>query len=225
MEIQLQEIRMYYEEEGEGKPLILLHGNGEDLNVFQTLRPYLARKYKLYLLDSRGHGKSEGTDSYHYAEMAEDVREFILKKGLDKPYVFGFSDGAILALLLAKSYPDLLGRLILAGPNYSPEGLKHLGLYRFLYRLKPSSDRIRIMLYEPDLTVEDLWDINNEILILGGSRDMIRYKHLSEMRANLPSSLLKIFRGEDHSSYLRKPSKLLPYILAFFQDGQRGDTP
>ena len=51
--------RLYYEKHGEGRPLILLHGNGQDHTIFDRALPLLEKSFCCYLVDSRGHGQSE----------------------------------------------------------------------------------------------------------------------------------------------------------------------
>ena len=71
-------LKLFYHKEGSGRPVILLHGNGEDHTIFDVAIRDLARSYTVYALDSRAHGKSDPVPSLTYREMAEDVAAFIL---------------------------------------------------------------------------------------------------------------------------------------------------
>ena len=72
--IDVNGVRLHYAEAGEGRPVVLLHGNGEDHNLFETeIGQLVAAGYCVYAPDSRGHGKNEPLTEYHYADMAEDV--------------------------------------------------------------------------------------------------------------------------------------------------------
>ena len=117
MKLSVNGMEMYYEVLGHGDPLILLHGNGEDHTIFDKSAPLLAERYTCYLPDSRGHGQSSPADSLSYEVMAEDVITFIDALGLERPVLYGFSDGGILGLLVAMKRPGLLGRLIISGAN------------------------------------------------------------------------------------------------------------
>jgi pimeloyl-ACP methyl ester carboxylesterase len=70
-------ITLYYEKTGEGQPIILLHGNGEDHQIFNVLTDQLKENFSVYAIDSRGHGKSTRVRELDYRSMAEDVVEFI----------------------------------------------------------------------------------------------------------------------------------------------------
>ena len=58
-------INLYYEVRGNGRPLILLHGNGEDHTIFEEAAEVLSKSFACYLIDSRGHGKSTPVKEYH----------------------------------------------------------------------------------------------------------------------------------------------------------------
>ena len=110
-------LKLFYHKEGSGRPVILLHGNGEDHTIFDVAMKDLARSYTVYALDSRSHGKSDPVPTLTYREMAEDVAAFIRQQGLEKPALVGFSDGGVVALLVAPRWPDLPGRWWWPGPT------------------------------------------------------------------------------------------------------------
>ena len=66
-------IKMYVEVYGEGKPLLLLHGNGGSMNAFSQTIPYFSKKYQVIAVDSRAQGKTVDTkDSLSFEMMADD---------------------------------------------------------------------------------------------------------------------------------------------------------
>ena len=87
---------LFYEKTGEGSPILLLHGNGEDHTIFDALIPQLEQSHTVYAIDSRGHGASNPTEDYHYSGMAEDIKELITSLEIDSPIIYGFSDGGII---------------------------------------------------------------------------------------------------------------------------------
>ena len=209
---------LYYEETGSGQPLILLHGNGEDHRIFDAAVPLLADRFRVIAVDSRGHGQSFPVSEYHYTDMAEDIRLLSDSLGLEKPLICGFSDGGILALLLAAQYPDLLGGIIACGVNASPQGLKKRWflLFRIMY-LVNRSPLFRLMLTEPDISAEQLGQIRCPVLITGGSRDMISRKHLEETASRIPGAQLQILPGEGHGSYIVGSTGIAQLILEFWE--------
>ncbi|MBR3410343.1 MAG: alpha/beta hydrolase, partial [Candidatus Methanomethylophilaceae archaeon] len=66
-------VRIHYEAVGEGRPLILVHGNGEDMSIFDVAVEELKDFFTVITVDSRGHGLSQRVDELHYADMAEDL--------------------------------------------------------------------------------------------------------------------------------------------------------
>ena len=124
MEIIANNVKLNYEVFGEGTPIILLHGNGEDIKIFDKLILKLKSKYKVYAIDSRCHGKSEKTKNISYELMCDDIIDFIKKLKIKKPILYGFSDGGIIGLLLAIKNSKILSKLIVSGANLDPKGFK-----------------------------------------------------------------------------------------------------
>lgn len=216
MEFQTAQGPLYYEVTGQGKPLILLHGNGEDHSIFDKALPLLAQQFQVFSIDSRGHGQSFPVTEYHYQDMAGDIRQFIAGLSLEKPVICGFSDGGILGLLLGSQFPDLLGGVVACGVNTRPEGIKSgwLALFRLMYFFN-RSPLFRLMLTEPHITPEQLSAIRCPVLITGGSKDLISRKHLQEAAAQIPGANLRILPGEGHGSYIIGSEKVAEIVLDF----------
>ena len=115
-----------YLDEGEGHPVILIHGFASNASVnwlspgwFQTL---VDAGYRVIALDNRGHGESTkfyDEDDYRLFRMAGDVHELISQLGLRNPHVMGYSMGARITATLAHSHGDELGKIILAGNGFN----------------------------------------------------------------------------------------------------------
>ena len=123
MFIHVNGVRLFYEKQGTGKPLILLHGNEEDHRIFDEAIELLKKHYTVYAVDSRGHGQSDKVLEYHYLDMAKDIQEMIEQLELKDISLMGSSDGAIIGLLIGSLYPKLVDHLILAGVNVKPNGV------------------------------------------------------------------------------------------------------
>ena len=72
MNVQVNGVILYYEKQGSGPPLVLLHGNGEDGRIFDRTAEVLAPHYTVYTIDSRCHGKSSRDVPLSYDLMAAD---------------------------------------------------------------------------------------------------------------------------------------------------------
>ena len=215
MELNTGSVTLHYEKAGEGRPLILLHGNGESSAIFDAAIPRLSERFTVYAIDSRGHGQSSPVAEYHYADMAQDVADFIRLLGLERPIVYGFSDGGILALLLAIRQPEMIGGIIGSGVNVRPDGLKRRWLWqmRLQNRFRPDP-LLRLMLTEPDITDGELRSIRCPALITAGSRDMLREKHMRHIAEAIPGGKHLLLPGEDHGSYIVHSRKIAEIILA-----------
>ena len=217
MTIQVNDINLYYEKAGQGPPLLLLHGNGESRRIFRGAMERLGERFTVYAIDSRGHGKSSRVKELHYADMAEDVARFIEALGLEKPMLYGFSDGGIIGLLLAMKYPGLLGRLAASGANMNPQSLSK-GFLRFakaMYFITRSC-KWKLMLTEPDISFEALARIVTPTLVLGGGRDIVEEAHTRAIAGAIPGARLRILPGENHGSYVINSPKLYDIVAPFF---------
>ena len=212
-------VTLFYAAEGAGKPVILLHGNGGSHNDLETTHRELAQAgYMVYALDSRGQGANARLDEYHYKDMATDVYEFIKLKGLEKPAVFGFSDGGIIALQLEVMCPGTLGAIVTGGANIFVEGAL-IPEFAEGFLAQPSTEPLVIMLQtEPNMTVEDMKTIQAPALIMSGENDLIEASHTRLIGENIPGAQYKIISGEDHGSYICNSHKLAPLILDFFKE-------
>ena len=116
--VKLNGVELFYAVEGRGKPVILIHGNGGSHNDMETTTRQLAQAgYMVYAIDSRGQGANVPLEEYHYKDMAEDIYQFIKLKELERPAIFGFSDGGIVALLLEVMHPGTLSAIATGGSN------------------------------------------------------------------------------------------------------------
>lgn len=211
-------VRLHYEVSGEGHPLIMLHGNGEDISIFGKALPLLEKHFRVYRIDSRCHGESTDKVPLHYDLLADDIYGFIILNRLEKPFVYGFSDGGIAALMLAYTHPEAVGAIAVSGANTNPKALKFL--YRFGYgklaRLYPDP-KVRMMVSEPNITKEDLGRITVPALITAGERDMIKEEDTRLIASSIPNSELMILKGESHSSYIADSDKIAHILIDFFR--------
>lgn len=216
MYIQVNDINLYYEVSGSGKPIILLHGNGEDHTIFDVLIKELSLSHQVFAVDSRNHGQSDKSTNCHYEVFRDDIIDFIKKLKLQEPIIYGFSDGAIIALLIAIKEPTLISKMILSGANYHPHGLnfKDYYMYKVLYQLN-KDPLLRMMLKEPNISLEELHNIKLKTHIIVGEKDCIKISHTLSLKNAINASTLEIIKGEDHSSYIIHSPKLYPIIKKY----------
>ena len=208
-------VELYFEKTGSGRPLLMLHGNGEDHTIFREAAAKLSQRYTCYVLDSRGHGRSTRVAPLHYRDMAADVLDFLEAYELQNVLLYGFSDGGIVGLLTA-SQTDRIGTLVVSGANLRPEGVKPGLRARLRLRQLVRPDPLAaLMLREPDIRDEQLRAIRCETLVLAGSRDLIRESETRHIAETIPEAKLRILEGEDHGSYIIHSETIADLILNF----------
>lgn len=218
MYIKTNGIQLFYEKYGQGTPIILLHRNGEDHTIFDVLIKQLESNYTVYAIDSRDHGKSSKVDSLDYKVMMEDIASFIQRLEIEKPILYGFSDGGIIGLLLAIEYPQMLSKLIISGANTTPDCLRTLyGIYIKITYFFTRSSKIKLMLTQPNIDKESLKKILTPTLILAGSKDLIREDHTRAIASSIQNSVLNIIEGEGHGSYVIHSEKLYKIVKLFLE--------
>ena len=112
---QYKEKQCYFEEQGEGKPLLFLHGNTAFSNMFDSLKKRFSTKYKTIAIDFLGHGKSERVDTFAtdlWFDEALQVIAFLEQMQYKTVNLIGSSGGALVALNVALERPDLVEKVI-----------------------------------------------------------------------------------------------------------------
>ena len=222
------DIRHYYIEKGQGEPLILLHGNGENCDYFAGQMDAFARHFHVYALDTRGHGKTpRGEAPFTIRQFAEDLLGFMDAHGIAKAHILGFSDGGNTAMIFAMKHPERVDRLILNGANLDAKGVKpsvqlpiELG-YRFARLFAGKSDEARqhaellgLMVNDPNVRPEELSRIQARTLVIAGTRDMIKEAHTRLIASRIPDARLVIIEG-DHFFANKRPDAFNRAIMDF----------
>jgi pimeloyl-ACP methyl ester carboxylesterase len=120
--------RLHYLEWGEASrpPLLLLHGGNQSAHSWDLVSLHLADRYRVLAPDQRGHGDSEWSRECDYSvgALARDAAAFLRDRRAERPIVFGHSMGGMVALLLAKLYPEIPRALVIVdvGPELSSRG-------------------------------------------------------------------------------------------------------
>jgi len=115
---------LYSKTEGEGKPLLILHGFLGMSDNWKTLGiQFTADGFQVHLLDLRNHGRSFHSDEFSYEVMAQDIFDYCKANNLEKVNILGHSMGGKTAMLFAATYPEMVEKLIIAdiGPKFYPQ--------------------------------------------------------------------------------------------------------
>ncbi len=217
MRVLVGDIRIYIEKKGVGEPLVLVHGNGEDHQIFDLLVERLSKHYTCYLIDSRNHGKSDQTDVFDYHVMAHDVICLMAKLNIKEPYFLGFSDGGIIGLIIAIQHKQAFKKMVVCGANLYPSGLKKSILKDMeeAYQ-KTKSPYLQMMLQEPHLIPKDLKNIDIPTLIVAGEHDVIRRSHTTMIANHIQQASLVILENKNHDDYIVHRDDLYDRLCEFF---------
>ncbi len=226
-------IKIYYEIYGEGKPLLLLHGNGGSIYSMRDQIPYFSKQYKVIAVDSRGQGNSKDeSDSLSYDMMATDVNALMNQLKIDSAYVIGQSDGAIVGLMLAAQYPAKVKMLAAMAPNTRPDSvvlypqveaasIKDFTAYQDSVKagfkaLAGKFKLMKLMHDHPHISTTQLQNIKAPVLIMSGDRDVIQLNHIIEIFRAIPKSNLCVLPGSTHFALRQNTEVFNETIDRFF---------
>lgn len=217
MKIKVNGVELAYEKSGTGEPLILLHGNGEDHHIFDVIALKLQKQFTVYAVDSRNHGESEKTEDYSYDTMAKDIGCFIEELNLGKVNLVGFSDGAILALILAMNQSELIRKMVLLGVNLKPEDFTETS-YQFLKQTyeETKDPLFRLMLEQPNIELDDVKDVTIPTFVVAAENDIFQPESFVRLAQALPNAELMVLKDHKHDSYIVDQDILYPDLLRFF---------
>ncbi|WP_343680055.1 alpha/beta fold hydrolase [Chryseobacterium arthrosphaerae] len=226
----LKDTDLYYEVYGEGKPLVLLHGNSGSIRDYYQQIPVLAKQYKVIVVDTRGQGKSKDTSKrdFTYKLFADDVKALADHLKLDKINIAGWSDGGNTGLEFALKYPEKLNRLVIIGANAFPEGVQDQLMERFTTQMTQlnqmgAADTInerrllKIMLTEPNISKKDLNRIKSPVLVIAGDKDVIKPDHTEMIARQIPDAEKIIYKDTTHMVPYERPDELNADILKFLE--------
>jgi pimeloyl-ACP methyl ester carboxylesterase len=238
--------KIYYEAYGQGTPLLLLSGGGINRSIrdFEKCIPGLSKNYRVIAPDTPGQGRSEQTDSLSYELLTDFMSQLIDSLRIDSGYVVGWSDGAIVSLLLADRRADKIKKAIAVGANNGisgfvlPEGFpldsvkiptldywaasnkKDIEWYN---TLTPKKDwrkmvnYINRMVYEKEYFPASVYDrINIPVMLVLGDRDDISIEHGLEMHRQIKNSQYCVLPNTSHEVFTERPDLITKLAIEFF---------
>jgi pimeloyl-ACP methyl ester carboxylesterase len=239
--------RIYVEEYGQGTPLLLLSGGGINRSIrdFGKCIPGLSKHYRVIAPDTPGQGRSEQTDSLSYDLLTDFMSQLIDSLKIDSGYVMGWSDGAIVSLLLADKRADKIKKVIAVGANngirgfvlpdgfpldsvkmpaleyWAPSNRKDIDWYN---TLTPKKDwrkmvnNINLMVYEKEYFPAGVYDsINIPVMIVLGDHDMISIEHGLEMHRLIKNSQYCVLPNTTHEVFAERPDLINKIAIDFFK--------
>ena len=229
---EIRGFRMYCEIYGSGRPLLLIHGNGGSIASFQANIPYFAARYRVIAADSRAQGKSRDDGAaLTFEMMADDCAALLDELHIESADVLGWSDGGIVALLLAMRHPEKVIRLASTGANLRPDASAFApGVWDAEKQdYDKGKDRVRKTAQEkndwkifmldwdqPNIPAAALRAIRCPALIMCGDHDMISLEHTLEIFRNIPQAALWVVPRSGHATLIDRQDDFNRGVDGFF---------
>lgn len=234
----------YYQAEGTGDPLVMLHGGFATVDTFGGFTPLFTNRYRVFSPERRGHGRMPDIPGpITYEIMADDTTAFIDALGIGPVDIVGWSDGGNVAMITAIRRPDLIRKLVVIGTAVNIGGgtpfaqamtehmtVEHLPpmLIDAYAALSPDGrdhfpvvfDKLRRAIIDTPAQLSDLARIPAPTLIMAGDDDLVSIGHLEAMRDTIPEAQLAVVPGTSHGLPLEKPELTARLILDFLADDQ-----
>ncbi|PRH87720.1 alpha/beta hydrolase [Labrys okinawensis] len=234
-------IKLYYATLGKGAPVVLLHGGLGNSDYWGLQAKVLARRHRVILVDSRGHGRSSRDGKpFGYDLMADDVVALLDKLKIRQADIVGWSDGAILGIDLAIRHPDRVGKIFAFAANTVTSGVKEgvdknptFAAYieragKEYAKLSPTPKGYEAFVgqisqmwaTQPSWTDVQLKAIKSPVLVVDGDHDeAIKREHTEYIAATIPGAGLLILPNASHFAFLQDPALFNAALLAFL-DGK-----
>ena len=230
---------LFYARFGKGEPVLLLHGGLANSSYWGYQASELSKRYQVIVVDLRGQGRSTmGFQQLSYELMAYDVIKVMDALRIPRFTIVGWSDGAIIGLMLALSDPRRVTRLFSFGANYNLIGLIPGGAHSPVFskytartvleyqEISPEPSKYgatlqalrRIWSSGPNITRSQLITLRLPVGVSAGDHDeIIRRAHTEELASLIPSATLLIMPGVSHFAMLQKPEQFTNAMLHFLQ--------
>jgi pimeloyl-ACP methyl ester carboxylesterase len=229
--------RVWYAAFGAGSPVVLLHGGLGNAGNWGYQVPTLVRAgHRVVVIDARGHGRSTWDGRpLGYAPMASDVAAVLRALDVERAHLVGWSDGAVVALLLAAAEPAAVAGVLFFGCNVDPSGVEPfaftpvvgrcLSRHRLDHaRLSADPDGFDALMRavtamqrsEPNLSRDDLAAIDVPVTVVHAEHDeFIRAEHAAYLASALPNGELERLPDVSHFAPVQRPDAFDRVVAGF----------
>ena len=235
--------KIYYEEYGQGIPLLLLHQGLGSIENLSGIIPELSKHFRVIAPDAPGHGRSGHADSLSGELMAEYCSKLIDQLKLDSAYVMGWSTGGNTALLLAANRPDKVKKVVSGASNskasgltqeardmlkeYTVEAVKEDKDWLENYqRMNPEPEKWMKFwednqkAWEREIKIPDdkITSIKVPVLLIRGDKDMIKLDHTISIFEALQYGQLCVYPNVGHEMPDEKGEMLCRIAIDFLNE-------
>jgi pimeloyl-ACP methyl ester carboxylesterase len=240
--IEVAGLRTWHEVSGAGDPVVLLHGAFAGASSWFAQIPALVNAgFRVHVPERRGHAHTPDVPGpLTYSVMAQDTIAYLEAEVGTPAHLVGWSDGAVVGLLVAQRRPDLVGRLVLIGQYYNSGGKVSGGIadellaaggevMQFLRAAYESQSpdgpehfpvvyakTLHMLDTEPEIALEALAGVPGPVLVLQGDRDEVTVEHSKAVAGALPRGRLAVLPGT-HLLPIECPDVVNALLLAFLR--------
>src|SRR4051794_5120515 len=235
--VEVNGVRTWYDEHGEGEPLVLMHGGLVDARFFDKNIDALAEHFHVYTPERRGHGHTPDVEGpITYDVMTKDTIAFLDAVIGGPAHLVGHSDGAFVAMQVAMRRPNLVGRLALISGGFNKDGAAGEGADEFdvdqvteflgpaYGEVSPDGEEhfpvvaqkiAEMAAKEPNLGQSELEAVKSRTLIMFSDDDLMTIDHAVAMYDTIADSELAIVPGTSHFLLQEKPELCNAMVLDF----------
>lgn len=243
---------IYYQIYGDDRPgptpIVLIHGSTITGQMdWSAIAPELARRYKVFVPDCRGHGKSNNPQmTYSFKELANDVATFVHAMGYERAHIIGHSNGGNVALVTLMEYPEVVQACIPQAANafvtqylierepivFDPDRVMReqpdwmnemIAAHGEVNGREYWRDLLRLtmqeIISEPNYSPEDLKRVTRPALVIMGADDKVNApdKHAQYIAGNIPNAELWIPENTGHNVHMERREEWLAKVLDFLE--------
>ena len=236
--INLRNHQVYnYEWDRDGEAVVLLHGGLSKTSSWDYLMvPPLEDEFHVFAYDRTGHGfTGDQPGSLHFEFQCQEAIAYLEDVVKEPAHLIGYSDGGIIALMVAIKRPELVKSIVAIGANYHYSA----PLKDFLEARVSEEDQAEYNLIspdaphtllektirmneiwktEPDISLSQIASIQCPVLVMAGDDDVIAHDHTISLYEALPLGQLAIIPGTSHGLVKEKPALLIALIMQFLED-------
>lgn len=236
-------VGVWYQAVGEGPPLVLLHGGMATNASWSEQFDGLARSRRIIAPERRAHGHTpDQPGPLTYQDMARETVGFLRALDLGPVDLVGWSDGGMIALLVAMEHPEAVRTLTTTGSGFSSQGylpgsIEHLvalsadhqelASFKVDYeKVSPNGsahfavvwEKVRRMWAEPFDWSAQLGHVVAPTLVIVGDDDYVTVDHAAEFSRRVPRGQLAVIPGASHLAPIEKPDLFNRLVLDFTKD-------
>ena len=250
--IEVNGANIYYQAYGEDQagraPILLIHGATNDgNNDWGDIAPELARQYRVFVIDCRGHGKSNNPQmSYSFKELADDAAAFVQAMGYERAHIIGHSNGGNVALVTLMEHPEIIQTCIPQAANayvtrylierepkvFDPERMAReapewLHEVKSLHNEVHGNEYWRDLLWltmkeiisEPNYSPAELRRVEKPVLVIMGGEDTVNApdEHAQYIANNIPNAELWIPEKTGHNVHYERREEWVTKVLDFLE--------